>query len=326
MSDVDDALTEPFRRLLADISTAQAVRNAEAGEGSPALWAALEESGYLDALVAEDSGGAGLTLASLHALTVIAGQYLLPAPFAETALARAVLAQENARAPMGAAVVLLAPSAVIPLARHATHALGEEGDRLVLREIRRVSADPFGAGGGLVEETGGPIVDVARGELSLARCAAALTAARMAGMMSRMMDLCVAYVSDRKQFGRTLSQFQAIQHQLAVMAEQVVSAGVAARIGMSGSDFHPARVAVAKCRVSEASAIVAGIAHAVHGAIGVTAEVDLQLYTRRLKQGQIAFGAESYWAMYLARARILSASTTSADYVRENLRETVALS
>lgn len=80
-------------------------------------------------------------------------------------------------------------------------------------------------------------------------------------------------------------------------------------------------VAAAKCRVSEASVIVAGIAHAVHGAIGVTAEFDLQLYSRRLKQGQVAFGSENYWADQLARARISSAVESSASFIRSRLAD-----
>ena len=148
-----------------------------------------------------------------------------------------------------------------------------------------------------------------------------LTAAKMAGAMVRLLDMSVRHANEREQFGRPLGKFQAIQQQLAVMSEQVVSARVAARIGMTGTCFDPLRVAMAKARVSEASHQVVAIAHAVHGAIGVTEEFDLQLLTRRLKQGQLAFGSERFWAARLGRARLASGPQTSADFVRTCLKD-----
>jgi alkylation response protein AidB-like acyl-CoA dehydrogenase len=61
------------------------------------------------------------------------------------------------------------------------------------------------------------------------------------------------------------------------------------------------RVACAKARTSEAAVAAAAIAHAVHGAIGVTEEHDLQLYTRRLWAWRLDFGTEAYWAGVIGR-------------------------
>jgi len=55
------------------------------------------------------------------------------------------------------------------------------------------------------------------------------------------------------------------------------------------------RAAIAKARASEAALEVAALSHAIHGAIGFTAEYDLQLYTRRLHLWRQTAGAESYW-------------------------------
>jgi acyl-CoA dehydrogenase len=79
---------------------------------------------------------------------------------------------------------------------------------------------------------------------------------------------------------------------------------------------------MAKTRSSEASRDVVAIAHAVHGAIGVTEEYDLQLLTRRLKEWQLAFGSESYWAGMLGAARRSASEQSSADFVRQALSET----
>ena len=109
------------------------------------------------------------------------------------------------------------------------------------------------------------------------------------------------------------------------MAEQVVSARIAANIGMSGDQFSPLKVALAKCRTSEASHIVCDVAHAVLGAIGVTQEYDLQLLTRRLKEWQMAYGSEGYWASRIGMARAAQSARTTADFVRLNLQQDEAV-
>lgn len=321
MSEMDDMLIEPFRRLLADVATPAAVRLAERTAGVPPLWSEIEASGFLDALLPEERGGAGLRLADVFPLVAATGEFALPAPFAETMVARALLASRGAEPPAGAAIVLAPPSAIVPLAGAATHALLPREDRLVLVAIGDGGIDPFGTGGRVIDRDGAALLSVAAGTIDLSLFAAGLAAAKMAGAMVRLLDMTIGYSGERQQFGRTLGKFQAIQHNLAVMAEQVASASVAARIGMSGAHFDPARVALAKCRTSEASHQIVGIAHAVHGAIGATEEYDLQLYTRRLKEWQIAFGSESHWAVRLARARLASGFSNGADFVRVELQD-----
>jgi acyl-CoA dehydrogenase len=295
-------LIEPFRRLLADVSPAEAVRAAEVSPGTPDLWAQIEGSGFLDALLPEDKGGAGLSLDQTFVLVAATGEVMLPVPFAETMVARALLAA---------------------LAAAATHALVMRNDTIVLIRIDSASMgqDPFGAGGGMVDTDGEALITIERGTVDLSLFAAGLTAAKMAGAMQRMLEMSLRHAEERQQFGRSLGKFQAIQQQLAVMSEQVVSAWVAARIGMAAAHFDPVRVAMAKTRVSEASHLVAAIAHAVHGAIGVTEEYDLQLLTRRLKQWQLAFGSETYWAIRLGRARRLSNIANGADFLRACFHE-----
>ena len=80
------------------------------------------------------------------------------------------------------------------------------------------------------------------------------------------------------------------------MSEHVFAARMAAQLGCSGAglaaDRLPdrLRVATAKARCSEAALVVSELAHAIHGAIGFTAEYDLQLYTRRLHAWRQAAG------------------------------------
>jgi acyl-CoA dehydrogenase len=95
-----------------------------------------------------------------------------------------------------------------------------------------------------------------------------------------------------------------VQQQLSVMAEQVFAARMAAEIGCASDGIvpQPLRAAVAKARASEAAEKVVAIAHAVHGAIGVTAEYDLQLHTRRLQEWRADFGSQAHWHGQLGQA------------------------
>jgi hypothetical protein len=141
--------------------------------------------------------------------------------------------------------------------------------------------------------------------------AAALVAAQMAGAMERLLAMTIQYANERSQFGKPIGKLQAIQQQLSVMAEQVFAARSAALIGLSGAGTRvdPLRAAIAKARAGEAAVTAAAVSHAVHGAIGVTAEFDLQLYTRRLHEWRGQYGGETYWQRRLGQALIADTAT-----------------
>lgn len=315
----DNFLADAFRRQLAALVTPTAIRAIEEGGPPTELWRGLEESGFVDAMLSEDAGGAGLDLAQAFPLVCAAGEYCMPLPFAETMIAREMLARHGAKAPEGAPVILVAPSSALPCARLAGHALVDQDGVPTLMQIKSVGVDLFGVGGGTAVEHGEVLCVLPSAEDQVLLAAAALSAGQMAGAMAKVLEMSLLHASERQQFGRSLGKFQAIQQQLAVLAEQVLSAQVAARNAFVGDSFDRIRVAAAKCRANEAAGIVCGIAHAIHGAIGVTAEFDLQLYTRRIKQWQLAFGSESYWGAQLGKARIAYGEATTADFLRLNL-------
>jgi alkylation response protein AidB-like acyl-CoA dehydrogenase len=72
---------------------------------------------------------------------------------------------------------------------------------------------------------------------------------------------------------------------------------------------------MAKSRTSEAAVLVASIAHALHGAIGITEEYDLQLLTRRLHEWRIAHGSEAHWNAWIGHS-VLASNRSIADFVR----------
>jgi alkylation response protein AidB-like acyl-CoA dehydrogenase len=126
-----------------------------------------------------------------------------------------------------------------------------------------------------------------------------------------MLDLTVAYATEREAFGRPIAKFQAIQHTIAVMACEVAAAASSAPSAadavddaggvLPDDDGQFLEIASAKVRCSEAAAVAAKVAHQVHGAIGVSAEHVLHRFTLRVLAWRDDFGDDSYWAVELGR-------------------------
>jgi alkylation response protein AidB-like acyl-CoA dehydrogenase len=134
---------------------------------------------------------------------------------------------------------------------------------------------------------GWPIVRRALQRAVAARCL------EMLGGADAVLDMTVAYVKQRTQFGRPVGAFQAVQHHCANMAIDVEgSRHMAYQAAWRVSEGWPAQreVAMAKAWVSGAYQRVCAAAHQCHGAIGFTREHDLQLYTRRAKAQELSYG------------------------------------
>ena len=119
-----------------------------------------------------------------------------------------------------------------------------------------------------------------------------------------MLELTVRYCGQRQQFGRRLSQFQAVQQQLAVLAGEELAARAAVQRALEltrPGGWPAAPVAVAKARTALAATAAAKIAHQLHGAIGITTEYALSRYTRPAWAWREEYGSEHYWSAELAR-------------------------
>jgi alkylation response protein AidB-like acyl-CoA dehydrogenase len=132
-----------------------------------------------------------------------------------------------------------------------------------------------------------------------------MRAAQMGGAMEAALEYATQYANDRVQFGRPIGKFQAIQHQIALLAEEAAAAQMA--VDSAASRFAERRpdaelaAAAAKIRAGEAAGKITEIAHQVHGAIGFTEEHTLHYLTRRLWSWRDEFGNETYWAGVLGR-------------------------
>ena len=130
------AFLDPLVRLLEAECSPDTVRMIEAGGSADALWQAIVASGYLDELVPEEAGGAGLDLSTLGPILMALGAYAVPLPVADTMVARAMLAQAGRDAPQDP-IILVAKDSHWPVVsgQLASWALVQQGDRLVLCRI-----------------------------------------------------------------------------------------------------------------------------------------------------------------------------------------------
>ena len=320
---------EAIEQILKLECTPPVVRAIEAGGSPAALWAGIADAGFLDLLATEENGGAGLSLAELYPVLVLLGRYAAPLPLAQSIAAR-VLLGPGAVIPAG--LLTLAPAlrrdgadiscTLVPYGALADYVLAEDGDDLLVLDCADAARTATGVQGSLVAtlrwQAAREILRLPGKAGALAAFGAALHAALLAGAMQRVFDMTLEYANDRRQFGKSIGKFQAIQHQISEMAEHVVAASIAAEAAFQGSGSTPAHLAsaIAKSRTSEAVVPVASIAHAVHGAIGVTEEYDLQLFTRRMHEWRMAHGSEAYWNPLIGRAVLASDLPGVSDFVR----------
>jgi alkylation response protein AidB-like acyl-CoA dehydrogenase len=130
-------------------------------------------------------------------------------------------------------------------------------------------------------------------------------AAEMVGCAQRILDIAVEHAKGRKQFGRPLGSFQAIQHACADLLRDVETArGLVYRAATwidAGRDAA-AEVAMAKAYAGRAAQTVARKAHQLLGAISFCEEHSLHLYHKRIVAAALDFGDPSHHLETVASA------------------------
>lgn len=119
--------------------------------------------------------------------------------------------------------------------------------------------------------------------LALARCL------QICAAMQAALDLSLQYVQDRKQFGRPLAKFQAIQHSLAIAAEEVAASTAITDLALAcmvkegcASARLPALLDAGAIVLGQGVEVVYDACHQVHGAIGFTREYALHRHSLNL--------------------------------------------
>jgi alkylation response protein AidB-like acyl-CoA dehydrogenase len=306
------------RELLASRSPFERVRAAaEEGRYDDALWRELCELGWPGIAVAEEHGGQGLGAVELAVLLEELGYAVAAVPLLGSALAALAIehagdGEQRARWLPGLARGELtgAFGGVRDLVADAADA-----DVIVLVEagaprlVARADADvePVGA----IDPTrryarvrgDGPALD---GDVAgaLGRAGAAV-AAEVVGVCQRALDMTVAYVSERKQFGVPVGSFQAVGHRCAQMLLHTEGARSAAYFAAWAADAAPERLAeacgLACAAAGEAGVEVTGSAIQAHGGIGFTWEADVHWLFKRAQLDAALLGSGSRHRIALAR-------------------------
>jgi alkylation response protein AidB-like acyl-CoA dehydrogenase len=119
-------------------------------------------------------------------------------------------------------------------------------------------------------------------------------AAEMCGGAQQVLEMTVAYAKIRVAFGKPIGSYQGVKHQAADMLVALENARsltyYAAWAVDQELDEAPLAVSMAKAAASDMYRKVAGTGIQLHGGIGMTWEHDLQLYFKRAKACEVAFG------------------------------------
>jgi acyl-CoA dehydrogenase len=357
-SGADALVVETVERLLGDVCNHESIEHAERSGWNEPAWSALAESGFPWVGIDDTKGGSGGTLYDLAAILKAVGRHGAAVPVAETAMLGGwLLAAAGLELPAGPVAVvdlggaasdgdrLRVDASNVAFARHAerlavltpigdglhvvslrpdqvtidpgTNMAGEARDRVIADiavadlESARVADGPAGGEGTFA--VGAPWNSLAqRGTLSRALMAA--------GALAAMAQLTVDYTNERRQFGKPVATFQAVQLHLVTAAQCAVRAQMAADTALRAFERGGGYNEIAATRVVVDDAITLGTraAHQAHGAMGVTREYDLHQLSRRLWSWKHEWGSTKQWRRQLGSSVVARGADDLFELITEH--------
>jgi alkylation response protein AidB-like acyl-CoA dehydrogenase len=303
LSDDQREIARAARELLAERSSFARVRVAAEGAGSDeALWAEMVELGWTAIGIAEEDGGAGLGSVELAVLAEQLGYAVAPTRFLGNALAGLVISGSGSteqrrrllpplaggEASGAVGLVRDGVAELVPDAVGAGLVVLVDGDRATVAEAAELSIEPVAT----IDPTrtyarvianGGEVLDMPA-TAPLDRCEVVL-AAELVGVAQRALEMTVAYVKQRRQFGQPVGAFQAVSHRCAQMLLDVEGARSAVYAAAWAADADPEQLpfaaSVAKAAAADAGRHVTASAIQAHGGIGFTWEADVHWLFKR---------------------------------------------
>jgi acyl-CoA dehydrogenase len=300
------------------------------------LWEATEQLGLPLIGVNEEAGGSGGSLLDILTVLRSAGRHAVPLPLAETHLAGWLLAGTGTKVPSGPMTVapgsredtlrlldgaLTGVAHRIPWARAATRVVAVVPDPD--GELHTVSFDPSDCRLRHGQDLAGQPLDTVEtdrlpvestpapeGPAALQWRGALLRVAQMAGALEAVSELTLRYVGVREQFGRPIGAFQAVQQHTVTIAQaaEITTLNLWRAARACTERTAEFEISAAKLLADESARIAVRCAHQAHGAIGMTREYPLHLFTRRLNAWRQEFGTERELAVALGAATGAAAS------------------
>jgi alkylation response protein AidB-like acyl-CoA dehydrogenase len=305
------------RELLARRAGPERVReHAEAARTDDELWRELSELGWPGIAVAEAHGGQGLGAVELAILCEELGRSIAPVPFLPSVLAATLIehagSQEQRERWLGGLAsgqltgALGDAPALVPGGADADVIVLVEGGgaRVLTPEDAEItptasidSTRPAARVAGAGEALGGDAASLAP---AIDRALTAV-AAELVGVCERALEMTVAYVKERRQFGTPVGAYQAVSHRCAQMLLDTESARAAVSFAAWAADADPERLpeaaAMAKAAASDAGRDVTAAAIQLHGGFGFTWEADVHwLYKRAQLDAALLGGARVHRA------------------------------
>jgi len=141
------------------------------------------------------------------------------------------------------------------------------------------------------------VLDIARGAV----------ASEMVGLSEEVFGRTVAYLKDRKQFGKAIGEFQALQHRAAQLYVDIEITRAAVLKALQALDTDIAKattaVAVAKARAGATATLAVQEGVQMHGGMGMTDQFDIGFFMKRARICQELFGDANFHADQLARMK-----------------------
>jgi alkylation response protein AidB-like acyl-CoA dehydrogenase len=142
------------------------------------------------------------------------------------------------------------------------------------------------------------------GVLDLGRAA---IASEMVGLSEEVFGRTVNYLKERKQFGKAIGEFQALQHRAAQLYIEIEITRAAVLKALQAIDGHApnaaSSVAVAKARAGTTATRAVQEGVQMHGGMGMTDQFDIGFFMKRARVCEELLGDSNYHADQLARLR-----------------------
>jgi alkylation response protein AidB-like acyl-CoA dehydrogenase len=302
-TDDQQAIKRTANELLAARFKPEHVRElAESGSYDDDAWKEMSELGWAGIFVDEGHGGQGLGVVELVILMEELGYALAPVPFLSNAAAGLALqvagsdeqkerwlpgiASGEARGTVG--LVRDGPARLVPDADSAQVIVLLSADGGTVVEAAQAEVEPFDAMdrtrrfARVRADAGDPLPGDSQAALD--RIAAALSAETV-GVSQKALEMAVEYARERKQFGRPIGSFQALQHRFADLATDLEAARLMTWWVASLTDEDPDRMlpkeaSMVKLFVTETAQRVALEGMQMMGGYGYSSEYDMERLVR----------------------------------------------